>query len=160
MPKTRPVPKRGPRSLPLERELEDLLYTYPYLLEPVFDRFRRQRVLRADSRLDLLFEGNGESVIIEIKRGTCGVAEVRQIERYLAIKQGEGATVRGILVGAKLTAPAEKARVASRYPICFKQKEKDVPTRVVICRDCRRARSVYQARCSWCRCRSQALLTA
>ena len=137
--------KRGNRFL--ERQLEDLLFTYPYLLDPGFTRLKRQRFLNASSRLDLLAETEEGAVVIELKHGRCGVAEVRQLERYLGLQESRSACVRGILVGSALTMAATKLCESSRFPIIFKRTGVDVPTRVVVCRECRRARSAHQERC-------------
>ena len=130
-----------------ERAIEDLLYAYPDLIEPGFSRLRRQQVLDPESRLDLLFEGEEETVIVEIKHGSCGVEAVRQLERYLGLEEVRGKPVRGILVGAALTPVARRACVRSRFPITFKRTDTDVPTRVVVCQACRRARPAQQGRC-------------
>jgi RecB family endonuclease NucS len=44
--------------------------------------------------LDLIAEAEGESVIIELKHGRCGVDEVKQLERYLRLQEKNGGAVR------------------------------------------------------------------
>ncbi|MBE7158018.1 MAG: DUF91 domain-containing protein [Rhodospirillales bacterium] len=150
MPKTRRASTGCPRRPVQGREqaIEDLLFAYPYLLEPVFERLQRQVWLNPASRLDLLFESAQELVVIEIKRGPCGTAEVRQLERYLHSLAQRGKPVRGILVGASITAVATRHCEESLFAIAFRQTGVDVPTRVVVCRECRRARCASQTRCA------------
>lgn len=130
-----------------EQAIEDLLFAYPYLLEPAFERLQRQVWLNPASRLDLLFESAQELVVIEIKHGKCGVQEARQLERYLHSLADRSKPLRGILVGASITAAATHHCQHSPFALVFRQTGVDVPTRVVICRECRRARPATQARC-------------
>ena len=123
-----------------EREIEELLFAYPYLVDPTLENPRRQVVLNNRLRLDLLFDlTDGKKVVVELKRGKIGAAEVNQLQNYrkeLGLRK-----TRGILVGSILTPEGEKRIQNLGSAISFRQIGRDVPIRIRVCLRCRRARS-------------------
>ena len=130
-----------------ERELEELLFAYPYLIDPGLEKPRRQVVLSKRLRLDLQFElAGGKLLIVELKRGKVGTAEVKQLQDY---RRALGTRkTRGVLVGSFLTEAAEKQIQLSGGTITFRQLGRDIPTRIVVCLECRRARDASIERCA------------
>jgi RecB family endonuclease NucS len=129
-----------------ERELEDILFAYPYLIDPSLEKPRRQVVINKRLRLDLRFElAGGKQLIVELKRGKVGTAEVEQLQTYR--REIGSRKTRGILVGAFLTEAAEKEIQSLRGAITFRQLGRDIPTRIIVCSDCRRARDASIERC-------------
>ncbi len=130
-----------------EQAIEDMLYAYPGLIEPGLWQPRRQVALAPDSRSDLLFEVGNRVVIVEIKRDAITLAAVRQIERYAALVTKKTARITGYLIAPELDPRAEKAMEKSRHRLSFRALGVDIPTRIKVCRDCRRPYDERADRC-------------
>lgn len=149
---------RDLRRSRLERSVEDILFQYPYLIETGLPVPRRQVRISRNSRIDLLFDLQKDILVVEIKRGLCTVRDVWQLQRYIHTldtpplsKEVAIRAVRGIIVGRALSLRGRREISQAPENMKFLQLDIDIPTRIVMCRACRK---VYAARldaCVWCR---------
>lgn len=131
-----------------EQQIEDLLATYPYLIDPRFQRARRQVQLNRKSRADLIFELPQTCVIVEIKRDHITRNTVLQLQTYLrAFQRQTRKKVEGILVGRDIDNAAIRSIGRTSAPIQFRQLDVDIPTTIVVCRQCRSARNAVLSTC-------------
>jgi len=130
-----------------ERAIEDLLYTYPGLIDPSLAHPKRQVALSRDSRADLLFEIGRQVVLVEIKRDVIRPATVAQIQRYAKCLKKPMPRISGYLVAPEITPAAEASLKKSPFPLKFKKLGVEVPTVIKVCRTCRNA---YDARLAQC----------
>jgi RecB family endonuclease NucS len=134
----------------LERQLEDLFWAYPELIEPGLIRHERQSVLSNKSRSDLLFFSGRTLVVVEIKRDVFKEPSVRQLGRYLRTLTRRHDKVRGIAIGSGLDPKAEKLLPKFSMQVVFKALDRDVPLQVVVCLDCRQVRDHRKSQCPKC----------
>ena len=130
-----------------EKAIEDVLFAYPYLISPELRFPRRQEVLSKTSRTDLAFYFPTRVVIVEIKRGVAGVPALRQLERYLREHKLKGMVAEGILLAHGFNEACLRASKTSRWSTCCKCLQREVPTDIVICADCREARDRRMEAC-------------
>jgi hypothetical protein len=97
-------------SLSLERDLEDQIVAHLDVLEPGLTLLSRQESSDV-GRLDLLArDGEGRTVIIELKAGEAKDSSIGQIARYIGwYAQREGKTPRAILVASGFAEPVRWA---------------------------------------------------
>jgi RecB family endonuclease NucS len=130
-----------------EKAIEDLLFAYPSLIAPDLRFPRRQEVLSSISRTDLAFYFPKRVVVVEIKRGTAGVAALRQLERYLKEYAVKGLKAHGILVAHGFNAACIQAAKDSDWKPRLRQLGRDIPTEVAICEACREPRDCRVLQC-------------
>ena len=123
-----------------EKAIEGLLFAYPSLIAPDLRFPRRQEVLSSVSRTDLVFYFPKRVVVVEIKRGTAGVAALRQLERYLNEHEVKGLKAQGILVAHGFNPACFRAAKSSGWKPRLRQLGRDIPIEVVICEACREPR--------------------
>ncbi|KUO40139.1 MAG: hypothetical protein AVW06_02825 [Hadesarchaea archaeon DG-33-1] len=91
-----------------ERDLIDLMFENPSLIEDGFKPLEREKPTRY-GMIDLYgTDRDGNGVVIEFKRGRAELAGVSQLERYVAELKEKGGKVRGILVAPTITSGAFK----------------------------------------------------
>jgi RecB family endonuclease NucS len=131
----------------LEQAIEEVLFAYPYLIDPSLVRPSRQQVLSKRSRSDLAFhDADGKRVtVVEIKRDTAGTPAIRQLQRYVKEQAKTGRKVEGILVAGSFTPGALKA--AAKAKLTCKRLHDEVAIEIVICKACRKARDRRIAIC-------------
>ena len=91
-----------------ERDLIDLIFENPSLIEDGFRPLEREKPTRY-GMIDIYGtdrEGNG--VVVELKRGRAELSGVSQLERYVKELGGKGKKVRGVLVAPNITSSALK----------------------------------------------------
>lgn len=130
-----------------ERAIENLLFQYPYLIDPELRRPLRQEVLSRDSRADLLFLLPNKRVLVEIKRGAITPTTVHQILRYAERLPKMKILTVGYLIGTELTTAARLAIENAPIKLTFRALEQEIPLAIVICRQCRQARDQRLVRC-------------
>lgn len=128
------------RRKKLESAIEDLLFSYPYLISPELKLPLRQTALAPGSRSDLLFLFPRRASVVEIKRDAIDLCAVRQIQRYLRLLSKQYKNLNGYLIGSELLPNAAKALKRSNWKITFKELSRDIPLQICICADCRIAR--------------------
>ena len=130
-----------------EKAIEDLLFAYPSLIAPDLRHPRRQEVLSRTSRTDLVFYFPRRVVVVEIKRGTAGVAALRQLERYLEEHSAKGLKAEGVLVAHAFNAACLRAQKTSRWKPRCRRLGQDIPVDIIICGACREPRDHRMAAC-------------
>lgn len=91
-----------------ERDLIDLIFENPGLIEDGFKPLEREKPTRY-GMIDLYgVDRDGNGVVIEFKRGRAELAGVSQLERYVAELKERDGKVRGILVAPAITSSALK----------------------------------------------------
>lgn len=138
----------------LESAIEELLATYPYLIEEGLPRPRQQVDISPRDRIDLLFIGIKKPLLVEIKADLCDIRSVRQILRYLGILTPEHPRIRGVLIGKRISPMAAKLMSSEAPSLTFLALNQDIPTDVLICADCRRAYCSRKTACPYPNCGS------
>lgn len=141
-----------------ETAIEELLATYPYLIEEGLPRPRQQVAISPGDRTDLLFEGIAKPLVVEIKADLCDIRSVRQILRYIKILSQEHPQIRGILIGKRLSSEAARALSAHAPLLTFLALNQDIPTSILICADCRRAYCSRKSACPHPGCGSTTII--
>ncbi|TDU72861.1 uncharacterized protein DUF91 [Prosthecobacter fusiformis] len=132
-----------------EAWVEDLLFAHPELLSPNLPPPRRQ-VSFAGSRVDLLFEDEEQTVLVEIKRGVIDLAALAQMKRYRVLLKQPGRLFTGYLVGASISDEAAESLKKSGGRLKFRQIGRDIPREINLCQKCRRARHQAISACPFC----------
>ncbi len=95
-----------------ERQLEDLLFSHPYLIDPEFDGLiARRQMVSGRHRLDLVFETPGGLCIVELKKSPLTLSALAQLSRYCRAwsRMGAGALAdHHYLIGKR---PADEDRL-------------------------------------------------
>ncbi|SKA91800.1 Protein of unknown function DUF91 [Prosthecobacter debontii] len=134
-----------------EAWVEDLLFAHPELLAPGLPVPQRQYILRPTSyRVDLLFEDETQTTLVEIKKGTVDLATLEQVRRYRGLLQKPGRRFRAYVVGAGISAEAAKSLGRTGGRLQYRQIGRDIPREVVLCRPCRMARDYRLSSCPYC----------
>lgn len=142
----------------LESAIEELLATYPYLIEEGLPRPRQQVEISPRDRTDLFFEGIKKPLLVEIKADLCDVRSVRQILRYLDILSPEYPRIRGILIGKRISPGAARLLSTQATLLTFLALNQDIPTSVLICAECRRAYCSRKTACPYLDCGSNEII--
>lgn len=137
-----------------EAEIQALFQTHPYLIERNFLNKKIQSQYPLDSGFaDIVVFLENEIVVIELK------VVPLQIEHYLQLKgyledfnkiYNNSVKVRGILIGKKPKEDLKKNFQNEKFEIKILILNKDVPTRVKICDNCRLANDILNNKCFYC----------
>ena len=133
-----------------EVQVEDLLFAHPELIAPGLPLARRQVWLSPQCRADLLFESEHSVLLVEIKRGIVTLAAVNQVKRYRRHLKLKGKQFSAFLVGSGISPDAAAALKPQRGVVRFLQFGTDIPKHISLCRRCRLARDLRQAKCPYC----------
>jgi RecB family endonuclease NucS len=136
----------------LEEAIEAQLASYPYLIAAGLPRPKRQVWITRKDRVDLFFECESEILIAEIKAKPCRVACVRQLIRYLQLLSAKHTKVRGVLIGPGISRAGMEVMLSSNLEIRFLELDVDIPSSIVLCRECRHAYGARMSSCPKCRC--------
>lgn len=130
--------------------MEDLLFAHPELLAPDLPAPRRQVVLSPSCRVDLLFQDETRTVLVEIKRGIVDRAAVEQVRRYRALLKKAGQSFTAYLVGRAISEEAADSLNRTGGSLQFRQIGIQIPREVVLCLSCRLARAADLSVCPYC----------
>jgi RecB family endonuclease NucS len=137
-----------------EREIADILYNFPHLIDPQFlNEFpKREYLFPNTSRADLVFFGSSEIIVVELKKDVLKQSAVLQLWEYLASMKQKfpNKKIRGILIGESLDSEATRLLQTSTFPIEVKLLGRDIPTAIKICQNCRRANEIREKTCKFC----------
>lgn len=140
----------------LEKEFENILKTYPYLIDKtlVDGRVESQyKIVLSNGTtryIDIIFFKKDEIVIIELKKDKVIKKNIQQLNEYVAhLKEiYPNQKIRGILVGRSLESNLEYS--LNLRGLIFKKYFKDIPLELKICTKCRKAVSRSLEKCVWC----------
>ncbi|MHA1249051.1 MAG: endonuclease NucS domain-containing protein [Candidatus Helarchaeota archaeon] len=137
-----------------EAEIQVLFQTHPYLIEKNFLNKKIQSQYPLDSGFaDIVIFLENEIVVIELK------VVPLQIEHYLQLKgyledfnkmYNNSIKVRGILIGKR---PKEDLKINfenEKFEIKILILNKDIPTQIKICENCRLANDISNTQCFNC----------
>ncbi|OYW71937.1 MAG: hypothetical protein B7Z37_26410 [Verrucomicrobia bacterium 12-59-8] len=142
----------------LESAVEQLLATYPYLIEEGLPRPKRQIWISETDRVDLIFSAREKPLVVEIKADLCDIHSVRQILRYINILTPEHPDIRGILIGKRFSARAIKLLSEHKSRLSFKVLNMHIPIDILICAACRRAYCSRKTACPYANCGSTEII--
>ncbi|NOZ09466.1 MAG: DUF91 domain-containing protein [Gammaproteobacteria bacterium] len=131
-----------------ERQIEDYLSDYPYLISPEFEEVERQVRLEKDQIADLVYKDDQRIVVIELKKDRANKRDVEQIVGYCKYYQGGPRKVSGILVARSIIESArtllDKENTKNPFHMEFKAIGSDIPRDITVCEECGRARGVEE----------------
>ncbi|MFX1238139.1 MAG: endonuclease NucS domain-containing protein [Promethearchaeota archaeon] len=139
-----------------EASFEDVLEIHPYLIDKTLlgGRLERQYpITLPDGRfnyIDLIYFKENEIVVVELKRERIVKKDISQLTgyiRYIRDKFPE-MEVRGILVGQGIN--EEDLHALEMREFTYKELFKDIPVRIKICSNCRKAVDERKSNCNWC----------
>ncbi|MHA1792176.1 MAG: endonuclease NucS domain-containing protein [Promethearchaeota archaeon] len=141
-----------------EKDIEDFLFKYPYLISPEFSDgvMKRQYLLKLKNDekrfIDLSFWKEREIIVIELKKTRINPSHVTQLSFYTheLKNQCKNKKIKGILIGTGI----DKDTLSLIKNLNFRYYEfgKDIPKIIKFCDDCRRACSYLEKQCPWCGC--------
>ncbi len=136
-----------------EKEIQSLLETHPYLIEPQFlnKPLESQKALKSGFA-DLVIYLEKETVIIELKVVPLDNKAVLQLNGYLEDmrEQLSHGLLRGILIGENQKNNIYNLIKTLEFEIDIKILRQDIPTSVKICEKCRFANDVRISACNFC----------
>ncbi len=145
----------GPRSTLLERDIQKLYQTYPYLLDPKFlEAHVTPQYPLPSGYADLAIFQPEEITIVELKIDPLGPQYILQLNGYLSdmAEKFPAAGISGILIGQAPKTNMAQLLANLGYPIKIKILEEEVPVKIKICRNCRRANDYRKGWCDYCSC--------
>lgn len=139
-----------------EREFELLLENHPYLIDNslVDGRIEEQYSITLDNGdirfIDLIYFKEKEITVIELKRDALQKKDISQLSEYVnhVKKLFPEQKIYGILVGQ--FASDEILRFLELRDFKYKQYFRDIPVRIKICSNCRKAVDMRKSKCNWC----------
>ncbi|MHA1675282.1 MAG: endonuclease NucS domain-containing protein [Promethearchaeota archaeon] len=139
-----------------EREIEDLLVRYPYLMDVRFNGFRPSRQVEIPLSsgntgiIDILLTVESTIYIIELKKGPISMAHVGQLGQYVnhyKINKKEYDIV-GYIIGTSIS-DYIRGQVANLGYI-YKELIAEIPLKIKICEKCRKATAHKNITCPYC----------
>lgn len=143
-------------SYSLEKKFEDILKIYPYLLDEslVGGKLENQyKIVLSEGNIryiDIIYFKEDEIVIIELKKDKVLKNHIQQLAEYVdhLKKRWPGHKIRGILTGQNLDYNLERSLRLRGFS--FRKYFKDIPFKLKMCDNCRRAVRITQKKCKWC----------
>jgi RecB family endonuclease NucS len=137
-----------------EEDIEDYLEAYPYLIDPIFSN-EKYLVLRQytieNNRIDLLIQNDSIKIItiIEIKKSKLQKVHYHQIIRYYDIIKLKFPDyfVNGFLIGHK---NSRESNLNKSEWLSIKYLDEDIPSKIKICKSCRKPISYISYECNFC----------
>ena len=137
-----------------EEDIEDYLEAYPYLIDPIFSN-EKYLVLRQctieNNRIDLLIQNDSIKIItiIEIKKSKLQKVHYHQIIRYYEIIKLKFPDyfVNGFLIGHK---NSRESNLNKSEWLSIKYLDEDIPSKIKICKSCRKPISYISYECNFC----------
>ena len=137
-----------------EEDIEDYLEAYPYLIDPIFSN-EKYLVLRQytieKNRIDLLIQNDSIKIIsiIEIKKNKLQKVHYNQIIRYYDIIKLKFPDyfVNGFLIGCKNSRGSDFNK---KEWLSIKYLDEDIPSKIKICKSCRKPISYNSYECNFC----------
>ncbi len=137
-----------------EEDIEDYLEAYPYLIDPIFSN-EKYLVLRQytieNNRIDLLIQNDSFKIItiIEIKKSKLQKDHYHQIIRYYEFIKLKFPDyfVNGFLIGHKNSRDSDFNK--SEW-LSIKYLDEDIPSKIKICKSCRKPISYISYECNFC----------
>jgi RecB family endonuclease NucS len=137
----------------LEKEIQSLLETHPYLIEPRFlnKPVESQKALKSGFA-DLVIYSENETVIIELKVVPLDNKAVLQLNGYLEDmrEQISNGLLRGILIGENQKDNIYNLIKILDFKMDIKILGQDIPTSIKICEKCRFANDMRVSACNFC----------
>ena len=139
----------------VEKDIEDILETHPYLIESNLSKEThsvfRQKVINSGKRIDLLLIENisKKIYIIELKIGKLKKEDLEQIKSYYnEIRLNYNEKVFGYLIGKE--DEEELLNTESYKWLSIKYLNKEIPTKIWLCDNCRKATDINLSVCKYC----------
>ena len=142
------------KPIDLESEIQQLYESYSYLIEEKFlnrQIFSQYQV--SSGFIDIIIFLEDEIVVVELKKDRLEEKHILQIASYLRdIKNvfKDTSIIRGILIGKKPKSGIEKIIQQQVFQIKILVLNRDIPTRIEICDNCRMANNPSKKRCWYC----------
>ena len=138
------------------KEIEDILVKYPYLIDESFidgDLKRQYKVILSNNSvgyIDIIYFKQKEIIVVELKKDIIIKQDITQLSEYVNQIKNEfpNKEIRGFLVGKNI--PGEFKRSLKLRGIKFKKLTKDIPLKLKLCDNCRKALRVHDELCKWC----------
>lgn len=102
--------------------------------------------------IDIIYFKEDEITVVELKKNTIMKKHIQQITEYIEhIKSVyPNQNIRGILAGQKLETNLEHS--LNLRGLIFKKYFVEIPFKLKLCNNCRKAVRSIQHKCSWCNC--------
>lgn len=139
-----------------EYDIHDLIGTYPYILDAEFENLskKHEKIYSDRSRADFVFSNSNISIVVEVKIGSIDVRTVEQALHYLDMEKKEDPQKKllGILVGHRIVnrEELEEKMRNSGYEFEIKFLDRDIPTEVKLCDNCRKVNNLNMVKCKFC----------
>lgn len=139
-----------------EKQLEDLLTRYPYLLDSSFQGKKIERQVKIElnsgsiGRIDMVINGKYAIHVIELKVEPITMAHIGQLGQYVNFykKKSPNREVIGYLIGSEASEDILKKIQLLGYK--FLQIDRDFPIRIKLCENCRLAYDRKFQQCPSC----------
>ncbi len=140
----------------LEKEFENILVRYPYLIDESFSGGKvenQYRITLSNGNIryiDIIYFTPNKITIIELKKDMVIKKDIQQLSEYVNhIKiLYPNKKIQAILAGQRLEKNLELSLNLRGF--IFKKYFKDIPFEIKLCSKCRKATGRNQNRCSWC----------
>jgi hypothetical protein len=140
-----------------EYDIHALIRNYPYLLGDEFAnlKMKHEKIYEDRTRADFIFTSDTLSIVVEVKKGPIDIEMLNQALHYLRNEQIEssGKTLKCVLVGSRVHQEVENKVSRIGFSFEIKLLNIDVPTKIKICDNCRRANPLTAVTCRYCKSR-------
>ncbi len=139
-----------------EREIENILIRYPYLIDDrlIDGKVKNQyKIILSDGSkgyIDIIYFKSHEITVIELKKDEIIKSDITQLSEYVnqIRKEFPKQKVHGYLVGKEM--PSEFERSLNLRDFKFKKLGKEIPIKLKLCTNCRKALRINDKMCKWC----------
>ena len=140
-----------------EYDIHDIIRIHPYILGEEFEGLyvKHEKIYADRKRADFVFSNDNISIVTEIKIGNVDVQTLEQAIHYLNEEKKENPhkQLLGILVGRRVVKKQEleEKMKNSGYEFKIKFLDKEIPTDIKLCDNCRKANTLWASTCKFCR---------
>ncbi|MHA1658410.1 MAG: endonuclease NucS domain-containing protein [Promethearchaeota archaeon] len=137
-----------------EKKIQFLYQTHPYLIEK---QFLNQKTIPQyplpSGFADIVVFLEKEIIVIELKIDPLKVKHLLQLNEYLEDFKKEidnNIKIRGILIGKKPKTDFKKSIKNLKFEVKIIVLNKEIPTKVKICKNCRLVNNTMNSNCEYC----------
>jgi len=139
-----------------EYDIHDIIRIHPYILGEEFEglSITHEKIYDDRTRSDFVFSNGHISIVAEVKIGNIDVQTLEQAIHYLdkEKKKNPHKKLLGILIGRRIVnkQELEEKMKNSGYEFKIKFLDKEVPTEIKLCDNCRKANTLWIPICKFC----------
>lgn len=139
-----------------EYDIHSIIKIHPYVLGDDYKdlHLKHEKVYDDRKRADFIFSNDRVSIVVEVKIGRIDDQTLEQLLYYLSKEEKENPTKKlfGVIVGHRIDGERklnDKIK-KSKYDIQIKILDRDIPSEIKLCTNCRKINALWSSSCKYC----------